>query len=225
MSVQDWLPLIFKRLESIACWLPASAVPLGATDGEGSEILRGQVQMVRVDASGREVVLYSATAGELFAEAAVLPDLSATPSPGRAPPCAFTRRTRSLPSSPESPGRRGVHGDLGTRDHEPAHPDPQRAIFVPPAIEFAASSALNTGAHGRTVLLRGTLKDLAAELGLTHEACLPRRWPAWPPKERSSGSRARLCSEASPSACDRNHMTTPMRSVSLRQHLQEGQIA
>jgi len=30
--------------------------------------------------------------------------------------------------------------------------------------------ALHTGTDGRTVLLRGTLKDLAAELGLTHEA-------------------------------------------------------
>ena len=30
--------------------------------------------------------------------------------------------------------------------------------------------ALNVGAAGRTVPLRGTLKDLAAELGLTHEA-------------------------------------------------------
>jgi CRP-like cAMP-binding protein len=30
--------------------------------------------------------------------------------------------------------------------------------------------ALNVGADGRTVTLRGTLKELAAELGLTHEA-------------------------------------------------------
>jgi CRP-like cAMP-binding protein len=30
--------------------------------------------------------------------------------------------------------------------------------------------ALNAGADGRTVDLKGTLKDLAAELGLTHEA-------------------------------------------------------
>ena len=30
--------------------------------------------------------------------------------------------------------------------------------------------ALNAGADGRTVALPGTLKELAAELGLTHEA-------------------------------------------------------
>jgi len=30
--------------------------------------------------------------------------------------------------------------------------------------------ALNAGADGRTVIVRGTLKDLATELGLTHEA-------------------------------------------------------
>ncbi len=30
--------------------------------------------------------------------------------------------------------------------------------------------ALNVGADGRTVVLPGTLKDLAADLGLTHEA-------------------------------------------------------
>jgi CRP-like cAMP-binding protein len=30
--------------------------------------------------------------------------------------------------------------------------------------------ALNAGSDGHTVLLRGTVKDLAAELGLTHEA-------------------------------------------------------
>jgi len=30
--------------------------------------------------------------------------------------------------------------------------------------------ALNVGADGRTVELRGTVKDLAEEIGLTHEA-------------------------------------------------------
>ena len=30
--------------------------------------------------------------------------------------------------------------------------------------------ALNAGADGRTVVVRGTLKDIADEIGLTHEA-------------------------------------------------------
>ena len=48
--------------------------------------------------------------------------------------------------------------------------------------------ALNAGADGRTVELTGTLKDIAAELGLTHEASTA-RWPRLNARARSGGSR------------------------------------
>ena len=75
----------------------------------------------------------------------------------------------------------------------------ERAIFVPPAIEFATSSRSTPALTGEPFRCGEHSRTLLPSWGLPTRRCT-RRWPAWPPKERSSGSRARLCSEASPSA-------------------------
>jgi CRP/FNR family transcriptional regulator, dissimilatory nitrate respiration regulator len=72
MSVRDWLPITLQAVGVDRVLAPGQALfHLGDRTAGVYEILRGQVQMVRVDASGREVVLYAASAGEIFAEAAL----------------------------------------------------------------------------------------------------------------------------------------------------------
>jgi CRP-like cAMP-binding protein len=72
MPVRDWLSPNLQAAGIDRVLAPGQALfRLGDRTAGIYEILRGQVQMVRVDASGREVVLYAAAAGELFAEAAL----------------------------------------------------------------------------------------------------------------------------------------------------------
>jgi CRP/FNR family transcriptional regulator, dissimilatory nitrate respiration regulator len=135
------------------------------------EVIEGKVRLVRVDRSGREAVLFVAAAGDTIAEAslfsptyhcdaiaatdavvrlypkaALLADLQRNPKAAQAFMARLARQVMSLRTS------------LQLRDIRSAR-DRVR-LFL----------ALNVGADGRTVVLPGTVKDLAAELGLTHEA-------------------------------------------------------
>ena len=66
-------------------------------------------------------------------------------------------------------GRAGVRCHAGAAGYDPAYAAQQRNIRS--ARERVRHYlALNAGADGRSVALTGTLKEAAAELGLTHEA-------------------------------------------------------
>jgi CRP/FNR family transcriptional regulator, dissimilatory nitrate respiration regulator len=135
------------------------------------EVLQGKVQMVRVDASGREIILYVASAGEIFAEAALFSPvyrcdaLTKTGATVRLYPkakvlAAFRQNPQAAEAFMAILAREIMH--LRTRLE-------QRNIRSA-RDRVRHFLAFNTGTDGRTVLLHGTLKDLAAELGLTHEA-------------------------------------------------------
>ena len=135
------------------------------------EVLNGKVRLVRVDRSGREAVLQAASAGDTLAEASlfsptyhceaiattaavvrlypkavVLAELAGNPKLARAFAAMLAQQVMTLRTRLE---RRNIHSARDRVRH-----------FL----------ALNVGADGRTVALRGTLKELAADLGLTHEA-------------------------------------------------------
>ena len=129
------------------------------------------MQLVRVNSSGREIVLHVAAAGDIFAEAALF-------SPTYH--CDATTRTgatvRLYPKAKV----------LDEFQHNPQAAEAFMAVLAREIMNLRSRLeqrnirsarervehflALNAGTDGRTVLLRGTLKDLAAELGLTHEA-------------------------------------------------------
>src|SRR5882672_10700205 len=72
MAAKDWLPASLQTAGVERALSPGQALfRLGDPTMGIYEIVTGQVQMVRVDASGREVVLYAAGPGEIFAEAAL----------------------------------------------------------------------------------------------------------------------------------------------------------
>jgi CRP-like cAMP-binding protein len=135
------------------------------------EVISGSVRLVRVDRAGREAVLHVAAAGETLAEASlfapayhcdaiavaaamvrlypkalVLGEFERNPEAAQAFMAMLARQVMNLRTRLE---QRNIHSARDRIWHY---------------------LALNTGADGRTVKLTGTLKTLAAELGLTHEA-------------------------------------------------------
>jgi CRP/FNR family transcriptional regulator, dissimilatory nitrate respiration regulator len=134
-------------------------------------VVAGKLRLVRVDRAGREAVLHVAAAGETLAEASlfapayhcdaiattdavvrlypkaiVLAEFERDPKAALAFMAMLARQVMKLRSRIE---QRNIHS---------AH-DRVRHYLT-----------LNAEADGRTVKVTGTLKDLSAELGLTHEA-------------------------------------------------------
>ena len=172
MSERDWLSATLRAAGTErALEAGETLFRQGARTAGLYEIVRGKVRLARFDRSGREVVLYSATAGETIAEASlfspayhcdaiattdavvrlypkaqVLADLQDNPQAARALLAMFARQVMTLRTSLEQRNIRSAR-------------DRVRHYL-----------AVNLGADGRTVHLPGSLKDLAAQLGLTHEA-------------------------------------------------------
>ena len=135
------------------------------------QVISGSVRLMRVDRAGREAALHTACAGETLAEASlfapayhcdaiavtaavvrlypkalVLGEFERNPDAAQAFTAMLARQVMSLRTRLE---QRNIHSAHDRIWHH---------------------LALNTGADGRTVKLTGTLKNLAVELGLSHEA-------------------------------------------------------
>lgn len=135
------------------------------------EVLRGTLRLVRYDRSGREAILQSASTGDTLAEASLyastyrcdaiattdavvrlypkallVAELKRDPKLAQAFAAMLAQQVMELRTRLE---RRNIHSARDRVRH-----------FL----------AVNVGSDGRTVALSGTIKDLAADLGLTHEA-------------------------------------------------------
>jgi CRP/FNR family transcriptional regulator, dissimilatory nitrate respiration regulator len=172
MPARDWLPAGVRSVGVQRALAPGQALfRIGDPTVGIYEIVKGQVQMVRVDASGREIILYAASAGDLFAEAALFSPIYLCD--------AMTKRGATVRLYPKA-------SLLSEFRQNPQAAEAFMAILAHEIINLRTRLelrnirsardrvrhflALNTGTDGRTVRLRATLKDLAAELGLTHEA-------------------------------------------------------
>lgn len=172
MSEQDWLSvgvgiaIIERSLNAGETLFRQGSRTIGLY-----KVLNGKVRLARVDRSGREAVLHSASDGETIAEAslfsptyhcdaiattnavvrlypkaAILAEFKRNPKVAEAFMAMLARQIMNLRTRIE---QRNIHS---ARDRI-------RHYF-----------AVNLGPDGRTVILPGTLKDFAANLGLTHEA-------------------------------------------------------
>ena len=172
MPVNDWLPAA-ARAKAVDRKLKAGEplFHLGDKTGGLYEVIAGRVRMTRVDRSGRETVLFVAGAGETFAEASLFSpayhcdavastDAVVRIYPKSAVLAAFAKDPKAAQAFTATLARQlmGLRTRLAQRDIRSARERLRHFL------------ALNVGADGRTVALRGTVKDLAAELGLTHEA-------------------------------------------------------
>jgi CRP-like cAMP-binding protein len=135
------------------------------------EVIAGSVRLVRTDRAGRETALHTASAGETLAEASLFAPVyhcdavATTDAVVRLYPKAlmlgeFQRDPKAAQAFMAMLAHQVVN--LRTRlEQRNIHSAHDRIWHY---------LALNTGADGHTVKVTGTLKNLAAELGLTHEA-------------------------------------------------------
>lgn len=172
MDKRDWLPATVRAV-GVERALKAGQTLFhqGSRTAGLYEVMSGKVRLVRVDRSGREAVLHSASAGQTIAEAslfspayhcdaiastnaavrlypkaAIFAEFQRNPKAAEAFMAMLARQIMNLRTSLE---QRNIHSARDRIRHY---------------------LAVNLAPDGRSVLLPGTLKDLAADLGLTHEA-------------------------------------------------------
>jgi CRP/FNR family transcriptional regulator, dissimilatory nitrate respiration regulator len=172
VSDRDWLPAAVRTAGVERSLKAGETLFRQGTRTVGLyEIINGKVRLARVDRSGREAVLHSASVGETIAEAslfsatyhcdaiattnavvrlypkaAILAEFKRNPKAAEAFMAMLARQVMNMRTSLE---QRNIHSARDRIRHY---------------------LAVNLGPDGRSVTLPGTLKDLAANLGLTHEA-------------------------------------------------------
>jgi len=172
MPAKDWLPgsvraaAIERKLKAGEALFRQGGKTVGLC-----EVIEGSVRLARVDRAGNEVVLHVAGAGDTIAEASLFSPayhcdaIASTDAVVRIYPKqvmvdAFARDPKAAQAFTAMLARQvmTLRARIEQRNIRSARERLRHYL------------ALNAGADGRTVTLRGTLKDLAAELGLTHEA-------------------------------------------------------
>lgn len=172
MAVREWLPA--AALSAAIDHKLKAGEPLfrlGDKTVGLCEVITGRVRLVRVDHSGREIVLHVAGPGETLAEASLFSshyhcDAIASNAavvrvyPKREVLAAFAQSPKAAQAFSEMLAHQVM--SLRTRIEQRNIRSARERVrhFL----------VLNVGPDRRTVEMRGTLKDLAAEIGLTHEA-------------------------------------------------------
>jgi CRP/FNR family transcriptional regulator, dissimilatory nitrate respiration regulator len=172
VSANDWIPAAVRGAATDRT-LQAGEVLFrigGKTIGL-YEVIAGRVRLARVDRSGHEIVLHVAGPGETLAEASLFSAqyhcdaIASTKAIVRLYPkqqllAAFGKDPKAAQAFASALARLVMN--LRTRIEQRNIRSARERVrhFL----------ALNAGSDRRTVQLRGALKDLAAELGLTHEA-------------------------------------------------------
>jgi CRP-like cAMP-binding protein len=172
MPVNDWLPANV-RAAAIDHKLKAGEAlfRLGNEAVGLYEVIVGRVRLSRVDRSGREIVLHVAGPGETLAEASLFSaryhcdaiantDAIVRIYPKREVLTVFKENPKAARAFTEMLAHQVMN--LRTRIE-------QRNIRSARE-RLRHFLMLNVGPDRRTVELSGTVKDLAAEIGLTHEA-------------------------------------------------------
>jgi CRP-like cAMP-binding protein len=171
-SAQEWLSGAIRAVAVQRSLHAGEALFRSGSRAAGLfEVVEGKVRLVRVDRSGREAILHIAIPGDTLAEAslfsstyhcdaiattdaivrlypkaAFLAELERDPKLAQAFAAMLARQVMTLRARLE---QRNIHSARDRVRHY---------------------LAVNADASGRTVVLSGTLKDIAVELGLTHEA-------------------------------------------------------
>jgi CRP-like cAMP-binding protein len=172
MSVKDWMPAVARAAASDRKLKAGESLFRRGSKTVGLyEVLSGCVRLVRVDRAGHEAVLHVASPGDMFAEASLFSAqyhcdaIASTNATVRLYPkqellAALERNPKDMKAFSSTLAHlvMSLRTRIEQRNIRSAR-DRVRHFL-----------ALNVGSDGRTVELRGTLKELAAQLGLTHEA-------------------------------------------------------
>jgi len=170
-TVLDWLPDAVRRGSTLRELAPNEALfHQGDRATAIFEVEQGRLHMIRHAIDSRPVILHSARPGELFAEAAlfastyhcdaVAPVASQVRAYGKRQLLAAFRSDPALAERFMELLAHQVHALRSRLEERNIRSARERVL---------RHLALAAGADGRTVPLNGTLMDLAAEMGLTHE--------------------------------------------------------
>ena len=135
------------------------------------EVVSGTLRLIRVDRSGREAVLQTASAGETLAEASLFSSdyhcdaVAATEAIVRLYP-----KTTLLSELQRDPKMARLFTAMLARQVMTLRTRLERRNIHSARDRVRHYLTVNVGADGRTVVLPGTVKELAADLGLAHEA-------------------------------------------------------
>jgi len=172
MPVKEWLPAI-ARASAVDRKLEAGEMLFRLGDKAAAlyEIVAGRVRLSRVDRAGNEIILYVAGAGETIAEASLF---SATyHCDAVASSDSLVRgysKSAVLAAFEKDPKAAQAFGAMLARQVMSLRTRLEQRNIRSARERIRHYLAVNVGADGRTVAPAGTLKDVAAELGLTHEA-------------------------------------------------------
>jgi CRP-like cAMP-binding protein len=168
---EDWMPAVIRAVAFERKLKAGEALfRLGDKTTGFYEVVSGRVRLVRVDRVGRETVLHVAGPAETLAEASLFSgqyhcdavantDATVRVYPKRQVVSVFEKDPKALKTFTAMLAHQvmSLRTRLQQRNIRSAR-ERVRQFLV-----------LNTGPDGRSVELHGTLKDLAAEIGLTHE--------------------------------------------------------
>jgi CRP-like cAMP-binding protein len=172
MPLKDWLPTA-ARTAAIDRKLKSGEALFRFGDKAAGfcEVITGRVRLVRVDRAGHEIVLHVAGPGETLAEASLFSPayhcdaIASTNAAVRIYPKAAM--LRAFEKDPEA--ARAFAATLARQVMNLRTRIEQRNIRSA-RDRVRHYLGVNAGTDGRTVELQSTLKETAAELGLTHEA-------------------------------------------------------
>ncbi len=172
MSGSDWLSAALRRAAVERALKPGETLFRAGNRTAGLyEVLTGKVRLVRVDRSGREAVLQVAAPGDTLAEASLFAahyhcDAIATTAAivRLYPKAALVGALERDPEFARSFAARLARQVMTLRTRLE-----QRNIHSA-RDRIRQYLAVNADPGGRVVRLSGTLKDIAAEIGLTHES-------------------------------------------------------
>lgn len=172
MSFKDWFPVSLRSASTLLV-LDAGATVFsrGSPTVGFYEVVSGRVRLARPTPGGRHVTLYVARAGDFLAEASLFSDVyhchatALVHSEVRVYPredvLAEFERERDFAKAYTAMISRTL---IGVRVRN------ERLMLNSARDRIWHFLVLNARSEDRAVLVKGPLKDLAAELGLTHEA-------------------------------------------------------
>lgn len=172
MPDRNWLPAAARAAASDRKLKSGETLfRLGDKTAGFFEVMAGRVRLARVDRSGREIILYVAGAGETVAEASLFSPayhcdaIASTDAVVRIYP-----KTAMLKAFDNDPKAAQAFTATLARQVMNLRTRIEQRNIRSARERLRHYLQVSAGADGRTVVLTGTLKDLAAELGLTHEA-------------------------------------------------------
>ena len=134
-------------------------------------VASGTVRLIRTDRSGREAVLQTASAGDTLAEASLFSPTYHCDAIANTPATVWLYpKTLLLAELKRDPKQLQAFAAMLARQVMALRTRLERRNIHSARDRVRHFLAVSVGADGCTVAVPGTLKEIAAELGLTHEA-------------------------------------------------------